>query len=105
MTGAEINQAKIVLADAATAMAHGEEAAAHASETAKQTFEQGGAGEDLPTLHVPEGQIPIVAALVGLGFAASNGEARRKIAEGAVRLDGEVIDDPAFVVTLDGDEP
>jgi tyrosyl-tRNA synthetase len=102
LPGAEINQAKIVLADAATAMAHGEEAAAHASETAKQTFEQGGAGEDLPSLHIPEGQIPIVAALVGLGFAASNGEARRKIAEGAVRLDGEVIDDPAFVVTLDG---
>jgi tyrosyl-tRNA synthetase len=101
LQGAEINQAKIVLADAATAMAHGEEAAAHASETAKQTFEQGGVGEDLPTLHVPEGQIPIVAALVGLGFAASNGEARRKIAEGAIRLDGEVINDPAFVVTLD----
>src|SRR5688572_5636742 len=100
--GADINQAKIVLANAATAMAHGEDAAAHASETAKQTFEQGGAGEDLPTLHVPEGQIPIVAALVGLGFAASNGEARRKIAEGAVRLDGEVIADPTFVVTLDG---
>ena len=102
LQGAEINQAKIVLADAATALAHGEEAAAHASATAKQTFEQGGAGEDLPTLHVPEGQIGIVAALVGLGFAASNGEARRKIAEGAVRLEGEMVADPTFVVTLDG---
>jgi tyrosyl-tRNA synthetase len=102
LEGAEINQAKIALADAATAMAHGENAAAHASETAKQTFEQGGAGDDLPSLHVPEGQIPIVAALVGLGFTASNGEARRKIAEGAVRLDGNVVDDPIFVVSLDG---
>jgi tyrosyl-tRNA synthetase len=102
LQGAEINQAKIVLSDAATAMAHGEDAAAHASATAKQTFEQGGAGEDLPSLHVPEGQIPIVAAVVGLGFAASNGEARRKIAEGAVRLDGQVVIDPALVVKLDG---
>jgi tyrosyl-tRNA synthetase len=103
--GAEINDAKKVLADAATAMAHGEEAAAHASETAKQTFEQGGAGEDLPTLYVPEGQIGIVAALVGLGFAASNKEAKRKISEGAVRLDDAVTEDPAFVVTLEGDTP
>jgi len=103
--GAEINDAKKVLADAATAMAHGEDAASHASETAKQTFEQGGAGEDLPSLRVSEGQIGIVAALVGLGFAASNGEARRKIAEGAVRLNGDVIDDPAFAVTLEGHEP
>jgi tyrosyl-tRNA synthetase len=102
LEGAEINQAKIALADAATAMAHGEDASAHASETAKQTFEQGGAGEDLPSLHVQEGQIPIVAALVGLGFAASNGEARRKIAEGAVRLNGEVIEDVMFVMTVDG---
>jgi len=105
LRGAEINDAKKVLADAATAMAHGEKAAAHASATAKQTFEQGGAGEDLPSLCVPGGRIGIVAALVGLGFAASNGEARRKIAEGAVRLNGEVVDDPAFVVALEGDEP
>ncbi|HMI41949.1 MAG TPA: tyrosine--tRNA ligase [Sphingomicrobium sp.] len=102
--GAEINDAKKVLADAATAMAHGEDAAAHASDTARQTFEQGGAGEDLPSLRVPEGRIGIVAALVGLGFAASNGEARRKIAEGAVRVNGEVVDDPAFVATL-AEEP
>jgi len=102
--GAEINDAKKVLADAATAMAHGDEAAAHASATAKQTFEQGGAGEDLPSLRVSEGQIGIVAALVGLEFAASNGEARRKIAEGAVRLNGEVISDPTFVATLQSDE-
>ena len=103
--GVEINDAKKVLADAATTMAHGEDAASHASETAKQTFEHGGAGDDLPSLRVSEGQIGIVAALVGLGFAASNGEARRKIAEGAVRLNGDVIDDPAFAVTLKGDEP
>ena len=54
----------------------------------------------LPTLQVDGDQIGIVDALTVLGFAASNGEARRKIAEGAVRLNGEVISDPGFVVTL-----
>ena len=102
--GAEINDAKKVLADAATALAHGEEAAVHASQTARETFEQGGAGEDLPSLRVPEGQIGIVAALVGLGFAASNKEAKRKIAEGAVRLNDRQIEDPAFIATFEGDE-
>ena len=51
---------------------------------------------------VPNGQIGIVAALTGLGFAASNGEARRKISEGAVKLDGVTVNDPAFVVVVDG---
>ena len=53
----------------------------------------------MPTLKV-DGEIGIVAALTGLGFAASNGEARRKIDEGAVRLDGVVVSDPALVVTV-----
>ena len=60
----------------------------------------GGTGDDLPTLQVA-GEIGIVAALTGLGFAASNGEARRKIGEGAVRLDGVAVTDPALVVTVD----
>ena len=86
--GQAINDAKIELANAATAMLHGEEAAASAAKTASGAF-AGGGGEDLPTLQV-EGSITLVAALTGLGFAASNGEARRKIAEGAVRIDGAV---------------
>jgi tyrosyl-tRNA synthetase len=92
LEGQSINEAKIELANAATALLHGEEAAQSAAATAKQAF-AGGGGEDLPTLSVG-GNIGLVAALTGLGFAASNGEARRKIAEGAVRIDGNVASDP-----------
>ncbi len=101
--GQAINDAKVVLANEATALLHGAEAAASAEATARETFAGGGAGEDLPMLKV-EGAIGIVAALTGLGFAASNGEARRKIGEGAVRLDGVTVNDPAMVVTV-GAEP
>jgi len=104
LQGSEVNDAKKALADAATAMLHGEMAAVGAAETARRTFEEGMAGGSLPSLTVQEGQIGIVVALTALGFAASNGEARRKIAEGAVRLNGVVIADPAFVVTLETDE-
>jgi tyrosyl-tRNA synthetase len=92
--GAEINEAKRVLANAATAMLHGEETAAGAAETARKTFEEGAAGEALPTFSVPDGEIGIVDALLGVGFVASKAEARRKIAEGAVRLDGNPVSDP-----------
>ena len=98
LAGAEINEAKVVLATEATALLHGREAATNAKETAKATFEQGGAGEDLPTLAVTDG-MTIVQALTGLGFAGSNKEARRKIEEGAVRLDDQVVIDPALIVT------
>ena len=98
LEGAAINDAKIVLANQATAMLHGAAAAASAESTARDTFAGGGAGDDLPTLNVT-GEMTIVAALTALGFAASNGEARRKIGEGAVRLDGTVITDPALLVT------
>ncbi len=98
LPGSEINQAKIVLATEATALLHGREAAEAAERTAAETFAGGGAGEDLPTLAVGGG-ISVLAALTGLGFCASNGEAKRKIAEGAVRLDDVVVSDPAQVVT------
>jgi tyrosyl-tRNA synthetase len=104
LQGSEINEAKKVLADEATALAHGAEAAQEAAETARRTFEQGGAGDALPTLTV-DGQISIVVALTALGFAASNGEARRKIAEGAVRLNGVTISDPTFAIVLEEGEP
>jgi tyrosyl-tRNA synthetase len=97
LPGAEINQAKIALANAATAMLHGPEAARAAEETARATFEQGGAGDDLPSLSVGK-EIAIMAALTGLGFCASNGEAKRKIAEGAVRLDDQPVSDPFLVI-------
>ena len=102
LEGAAINDAKVVLANEATAMLHGRDAAASAEATARDTFAGGGAGEDLPTFQVA-GEIGIVAALTGLGFAASNGEARRKIGEGAVRIDGVAVSDPARVVSVTGE--
>ncbi|HEY1142421.1 MAG TPA: tyrosine--tRNA ligase [Sphingomicrobium sp.] len=98
LQGAEINDAKIVLATEATAMLHGREAAETAAATARTTFGEGGAGADLPTLEVGDG-MSILAALTGLNFCASNGEAKRKIAEGAVRLDDVVVSDPGLQVT------
>ena len=103
LPGADINQAKVALANAATAMLHGEEAARAAEETARQTFAEGGAGEDLPTLSVGQG-MNIAHALTALGFTPSNKEAKRKIAEGAVRLDDVTVNDPALML-VGTDEP
>ena len=83
--------------DQATAMLHGREAAVVAEQTARQTFESGGAGEDLPTLSLGDG-MNIAHILTAIGFTPSNKEAKRKIAEGAVRLDDEVVSDPGTVV-------
>jgi tyrosyl-tRNA synthetase len=98
LPGAEINEAKIVLATEATAMLHGRAAAEAAADTARETFEGSGAGEDLPTLSVGDG-MNIAHALTALGFTPSNKEAKRKIAEGAVRLDDVTVNDPALTVT------
>ena len=103
LEGQAINDAKIVLANEATAMLHGREAADAAAETARRTFEEGSAGGDLPTLNVPGGSISIVQALTGLGFAASNGEARRKIGEGAVKLNGATVSDPQLEIAVSGE--
>ena len=98
--GAEINHAKIVLADAVTALVRGSEAARAASQTAAQTFAGGGLGQDLPVLAVPAGGIRLAAACTAIGFAASGGEAKRKIAEGAVRIDDRAVTDPAHLIAL-----
>jgi tyrosyl-tRNA synthetase len=103
LPGAEINDAKVVLATEATAMLHGREAAKVAGETARATFAEGGAGEDLPTLSLGEG-MNIAHALTAIGFTPSNKEAKRKIAEGAVRLDDVTVDDPGLTLTA-RDEP
>jgi tyrosyl-tRNA synthetase len=99
LPGAEINQAKVVLATEATAMLHGRAAAEAAAATARDTFEAGGAGANLPTL-ATNGSVSLLAALTGLGFCASNGEAKRKIAEGAVRVDDQVASDPALTIEV-----
>jgi tyrosyl-tRNA synthetase len=101
LEGAGINQAKKALADAATTLAHGADAATDAAETARRTFEEGAAGDSLPTLRVDGGSIGLVQALTVMGFASSNGEARRKIGEGAVRLNDLAITDPGFEIVLE----
>jgi tyrosyl-tRNA synthetase len=98
LEGAEINSAKVVLATEATALLHGREAAEAAAGTAAATF-AGGGGEALPRVETG-GEIGLLAALVALGFCASNGEAKRKVAEGAVKLDGEAIADISAVITI-----
>ncbi len=100
LKGAEINAAKAALADAATALAHGVEAANAAAETARTTFDAGGAGDDLPRFAVATPEVALVDALVGLGFAASKGEARRLIAGGGARVDGEGANDAAAMLSL-----
>jgi tyrosyl-tRNA synthetase len=103
LPGAEINEAKIVLATEATAMLRGREAADAAAETARATFAEGGAGGDLPTLSLGDG-MTIANALTAIGFTPSNKEAKRKIAEGAVRLDDASVSDPGLMLTA-GDQP
>jgi tyrosyl-tRNA synthetase len=98
LQGSEINDAKKLLADAATAMAHGEEAASAAAETARRTFEEGASDANLPTVSLAGAELTVVQANVALGFAASNKEARRKLGEGAIRVNGAVVNDPALLL-------
>jgi tyrosyl-tRNA synthetase len=104
LQGNEINAAKVVLANEATRLCRGDEASKAAEATAHATFAGGGLGEDLPTIEVDGEGIRLGAACVALGFVASNGEAKRKIAEGAVRLDDVATDDPALLVTVPAGE-
>ncbi|MGB3797502.1 MAG: tyrosine--tRNA ligase [Alteraurantiacibacter sp.] len=104
LEGSAINDAKIVLADEVTKLVRGETAAVSARATAEQTFTGGGKGEDLPILVVPAEGIRVGAALTELGFTKSNGEAKRKVAEGAVKLEDEVICDPGYLVEIDPGE-
>ena len=100
LEGAEINSAKIALANAVTALVRGEDAARTAEATAAETFAGGGSGEDLPVLDIGPDGVRIGAALTELGFTASNGEAKRKLAEGAVKSDGETLTAPGHLVPL-----
>jgi tyrosyl-tRNA synthetase len=98
LQGSEINAAKVVLANEVTALVRGADAAAAAQATAQATFAGGGVGADLPVLAVgPEG-VSAMAACTALGFTASNGEAKRKIAEGAVKFNDAVISDPGAIL-------
>ena len=98
LEGAEINAAKIALANAATALCRSEDAARDAEATAKVTFEQGGAGADLPSLIISDEALTANNAIISLGFVSSGKEGKRKFAEGAVRLNDTVVIDPHVVV-------
>ena len=97
LEGAEINEAKKVLATAATAMLHGKDVAEAAANTARQTFEQGKLGDDLPVVEVSasdlETGIPAFDLFRRAGLAASGGEARRLIRGGGARVNDEPVKD------------
>ncbi|MBM0168754.1 tyrosine--tRNA ligase [Altererythrobacter sp. C41] len=104
LEGSEVNAAKVVLANEVTKLVRGDDAARSAEATATETF-AGGAGDDLPTLALGSEGMRIGAVLTAIGFTASNGEAKRKIAEGAVKLDGGAVTDPAqLVLPAEGQE-
>ena len=108
--GAEINEAKKALANAATSMVHGKAAAALAAETARKTFEEGVTAQSLPSKNFPAGDIDaglgILTAAVTLGLVASTGEARRQIRSGGLRVNDVAVTDEKRVLNskdlLDG---
>ena len=100
--GSEINVAKIALANAATELCRGADAATLAAETARKTFEEGSSGGDLPAF-VASSDISVIDALVGLNFVTSKKEARRMIQGGGARVDGEAIVDEDAVIARRSD--
>jgi len=95
MEGADINSAKIRLANEATTMLHGQAAAKKAEATALETFEKGGTAQGLPTVEVKRAELEglgVLAATVMTGLAASNGEARRHIKGGAIKMNDAKVD-------------
>ena len=104
LKGAEINEAKKVLATEATALIRGREAADAASETARKTFEEGTTAGDLPTLEIPRAELDAGAPALGLfvkaGLVASNGEARRQIKGGGLRINDAPVTDEKISLSL-----
>ncbi|MCV3737454.1 tyrosine--tRNA ligase [Rhizobium sp. TRM96647] len=109
--GSEINEVKKILATEITAMLHGRENAEQAAETARKTFEEGALSENLPSVEVPmaelEAGIGLLSLIVRAGLAASNGEARRHVQGGAVRINDKAVNDERMTigsgeVTADG---
>jgi len=105
LQGAEINEAKKILAFEATRLCRGEPAAAEAAETARQTFEEGASAEGLPTIEVSEaelgGGVAVFELLRRAGLAKSNGEARRLIKGGGARVNDVAVKDELQTVGLD----
>ncbi|MEA2907254.1 MAG: tyrosyl-tRNA synthetase, partial [Alphaproteobacteria bacterium] len=104
LKGQEINEAKKVLATEATALVHGRAAAAEAAETARRTFEEGALAETLPAVEIPPAELErglgVLAAFVKAGLCASNGEARRQIKGGGLKVNDTTVTDEKMTLTL-----
>ena len=102
--GSEINEAKKILATEITALLHGRQAAEDAAETARKTFEEGALGADLPTVEIASAELSaglgVLAAFVAAGMAASNGEMRRHVKGGAVRVNDQPVADDRATLSL-----
>lgn len=100
--GQEINEAKKVLATEATALVHGREAAEAAAETARRTFEEGALAQSLPTIEVPRAEVEaglgVLALFLKAGLVASNGEARRQIKAGGIRVNDVTVTDDRLML-------
>jgi tyrosyl-tRNA synthetase len=103
LQGAEINEAKKALADAATVLLHGADAAGLAAETARQTFEEGAIDANLPTVEISRSELDAGAGVLGLfvkaGLVGSNGEARRQIKGGGLRVNDAAVTDEKMALT------
>jgi len=102
LQGSEINEAKMRLANEVTTLLHGADAAASAEATAREVFEQGGAGGDLEIATLPagslDGGLSVVQMLVQTGITTSGKEAKRLIAEGGLRLNNDPVSDPQLPI-------
>jgi tyrosyl-tRNA synthetase len=103
LQGHELNEAKKVLATEATALLHGRAAAAEAAETARRTFEEGALSESLPTVEITQAELEpglgVLVAFVKAGLVASNGEARRQIKGGGLKLNDAPVTDEKMLLT------
>ncbi|MGZ5875904.1 MAG: tyrosine--tRNA ligase, partial [Bradyrhizobium sp.] len=109
LQGAEINEAKKALADSATTLLHGADAARLAAETARQTFEEGAIAENLPSVEISraelEAGIGLLVLFVKAGLVASNGEARRQIKGGGLRVNDAAVTDEKMILRPDNLTP
>lgn len=105
LEGAEINTAKVALANAATAMLHGEDAAREAEQAAAAVFTSGGSAEALPTADIPRAELEagllVAAAFSAAGLTKSNGDARRMIKQGAAKVNDIAVTDQNATVSLE----
>jgi tyrosyl-tRNA synthetase len=105
LSGSEINEAKKILATEATALLHGRAAAENAAETARKTFEEGGAAAGLPTIELSSAALgagaPMLEAFIAAGLIASKGEGRRHMAAGALKINDEAIAEERLLTERD----